>query len=93
MFVRKANRGLRFCIDFRQLNNITKKSKYPIPLIEKTIARISQAKIFTKFDIRQAFHRIRVYTDSEELISFCTRYRQYKYKVLSFGLTNGPATF
>lgn len=93
MFVRKKDGSLRFCIDFRAFNNITKKNKYPIPLMEETLARISRAKIFTKLDIRQAFHRIRMDADSEELTSFRTRYGQYKCKVLPFGLTNGPATF
>lgn len=93
MFVRKKDGSLRFCIDFRALNDITKKNKYPIPLMEETLARISRAKIFTKLDIRQAFHRIRMDADSEELTSFRTRYGQYKCKVLPFGLTNGPATF
>jgi hypothetical protein len=93
IFVKKTNGGLRFCIDFQQLNNLIKKNKYPIPLIEETLARISYTKIFTKLDIRQAFYRIRMDAATEELTSFRIRYDQYKYKVLSFGLTNGPTTF
>jgi hypothetical protein len=61
--------------------------------MEETLARVSRAKIFTKLDIRQAFHRIRISEEAEELTSFRTRYGQYKCKVLPFGLTNGPATF
>jgi hypothetical protein len=49
--------------------------------------------VFTKLDIRQAFHQIRINPESEELTTFQTRYGQYKYKVLPFGLTNGPATY
>jgi hypothetical protein len=56
-------------------------------------ARIGKAKVFTKLDIRQAFHRIRMNPESEELTTFRTRYGQYKCKVLPFGLTNGPATY
>jgi transposase InsO family protein len=93
LFVKKANGSLRFCIDFRKLNQITRKDRYPIPLIEETLARIGRAKIFTKLDIRQAFHRIRIDPQSEELTTFRTRYGSYKCKVLPFGLTNGPATF
>ena len=52
LFVKKPNGGLRFCIDFRRLNALTKKDRYPLPLIDETLARISQAKIFTKLDIR-----------------------------------------
>ena len=93
LFVKKPSGGLRFCIDYRKLNEITKKDRYPLPLLDETLARISRAKIFTKLDIRQAFHRIRIDPASEELTTFRTRYGQYKCKVLPFGLTNGPATY
>jgi hypothetical protein len=62
-------------------------------LIDETLAWIANAKIFTKLDIRQAFHRIRIDADSKELTTFRTRYSIYKYQVLPFGLTNGPATY
>jgi hypothetical protein len=93
LFVKKPSGGLRFCIDFRKLNAITRKDRYPLPLIDETLARISKAKIFTKLDIRQAFHRIRMDPASEDLTTFRTRYGAYKCKVLPFGLTNGPATY
>lgn len=93
LFVRKPNGSLRFCIDFRKLNELTKKDQYPLPLIDETLAQISRAKVFTKLDIRQAFHRIRMHPDSEELTTFRTRYGSYRCKVLPFGLTNGPATY
>jgi transposase InsO family protein len=93
LFVKKANGSLRFCIDYRKLNSMTRKDQYPLPLIEETLARLGKARVFTKLDIRQAFHRIRVDQDSEELTTFRTRYGSYKCKVLPFGLTNGPATY
>jgi RNase H-like domain found in reverse transcriptase/Reverse transcriptase (RNA-dependent DNA polymerase)/Integrase zinc binding domain/Integrase core domain/Retroviral aspartyl protease len=93
LFVKKANGSLRFCIDFRKLNALTKKDRYPLPLIDETLARLNRAKVFTKLDIRQAFHRIRMDPDSEELTTFRTRYGSYKCQVLPFGLTNGPATY
>jgi hypothetical protein len=93
LFVSKPDGSLRFCIDYRKLNSITKKDRYPLLLIDETLARLSQAKIFTKLDIRQAFHRIRINEKSEDLTSFVTRYSAFKCKVLPFGLTNGPATF
>jgi transposase InsO family protein len=93
LFALKPGGGLRFCIDYRKLNAITKKNQYPLPLIEETLERLSRAKIFTKMDIRLAFHQIRMHPDSEDLTTFRTRYGSYKYKVLPFGLTNGPATF
>jgi hypothetical protein len=93
LFVKKPNGSLRFCIDFRKLNAITRKDRYPLPLIDETLARLTNAKIFTKLDIRQAFHRIRMAAESEDLTTFRTRYGSYKCKVLPFGLTNGPATY
>ena len=93
LFVKKPNGGLRFCIDYRKLNSLTRKDQYPLPLIEETLARLSKARIFTKLDIRQAFYRIRIDPESEELTTFRTRYGAYKCKVLPFGLTNGPATY
>jgi transposase InsO family protein len=94
LFVQKpGGRGLRFCVDYRKLNALTTKDRYPLPLIDETMTRIGQAKFFTKIDIRQAFHRIRMDPAAEELTTFRTRYGAYKYKVLPFGLTNGPSTF
>ena len=91
--MRKGNGKLRFCIDYRKLNEITRKDRYPLPLVEEILSRINNAKIFTKIDIRQAFHRIRVDPSSEELTTFRTRYGTFKCKVLPFGLTNGPSTY
>ena len=93
LFVPKANGGLRLCVDYRKLNAITRKDRYPLPLIEETLARVSRAKIFTKVDIRQAFHRIRMDPNHEDLTTFRTRYGAYKYKVMPFGLANGPSSF
>jgi hypothetical protein len=93
LFVKKPSGGLWFCIDYRKLNALTHKDQYPLPLIDETLTRISDAKIFTKLDIRQAFYRIRIHPNSEDLTTFYTRYRAYKYKVLPFGLTNRPATY
>ena len=93
LFARKANGSLRFCVDYRKLNAATRKDCYPLPLLDETLARISKAKVFTKLDVRQAFHRVCIDPASEDLTTFRTRYRCYKYKVVPFGLTNGPATY
>jgi transposase InsO family protein len=93
LFVKKPNGALRFCIDFRTLNALTRKDRYPLPLIDETLARLAKAKVFTKLDIRQAFHRICMDPASEEYTTFRTRYGAYKCKVMPFGLTNGPATY
>ena len=91
--MKKPSGTLRFCVDYRKLNNLTRKDRYPLPLISETLGRLSKAKVYTKLDIRQAFHRIRMDPDSEELTTFRTRYGAYKCKVLLEGLTNGPATY
>ena len=93
LFVRKPDGSLRLCVDYRGLNAVTKKSKYPLPLIDETIAQIRKAKIYSKIDIRQAFHRLRMDPDSEELTTFSTRYGNYQYKVMPFGLCNAPSSF
>lgn len=88
-----GGRGLRFCVDYRKLNALTRKDRYLLPLIKETLSRIAQARVFTKIDIRQAFYRIRMDPESEEYTTFRTRYGSYKYKVFLFGLTNGPSPF
>lgn len=94
LYARKPNGGLRFCVDYRRLNAITKKNRYPLPLISELMTRLSRAKVFTKIDIRHAFNRIRMASEKDEdLTTFKTRFGTYKSLVLPFGLTNGPASF
>ncbi|KAJ3574874.1 hypothetical protein NPX13_g4222 [Xylaria arbuscula] len=93
LFAKKPNGSLRFCVDYRELNAQSKKDCYPLPLISETLDRLTRAKLFTKLDIRAAFNRIRMDPASEDLTTFRTRFGQYKYKVLPFGLCNGPSTF
>jgi hypothetical protein len=83
----------RFCVDFRRLNALTKKDKYPLPLIDELLERLSKAKVFTKLDIRQGFYRIRMDPNSKNLTTFRTQYGQFKYRVMPFGVLNGPAIF
>ena len=88
LFVKKPNSNkLRFYIDFRKLNILTKNNPYPILRIDKLLARISKAKVFTKLDIRQVFYYIRIDLAFKEITSFRTRYKLYKYKVLFFRLS------
>jgi hypothetical protein len=93
LFVAKLGGGLRFCIDYRRLNTLTRKDAYPIPRINELLTRVSKAKVFTKLDIRAAFNRIRIDPGSEEYTTFRTRYSSYKCKVLPFRLYNGPGTY
>ena len=93
LFVKKPGGGIQFCVDYRRLNAITKKDRYPIPLIEETLAQLEGAKYFTKIDIRQAFYQIRMFEDSEELITFLIRFGAFKYLIMPFGLCNSPASW
>lgn len=93
LFAEKPNGGLRFCVDYRRLNIITKRNRYPIPLIDEVLARIQGCKFLTRLDIIAAFNKLRMHPDSEDYTTFVTSLGAYKYRVLPFGLTNGPATY
>ena len=93
LLVRKPGGGLRFCVDYRALNSITIKNRYPIPLINETLGKLSQAKKFTKLDVISAFNRMRMKEGHEWLTAFNTRYGQFEYLVMPFGLCNAPGTF
>lgn len=93
LVVRKPGGGLRVCVDYRALNAITEKSRYPIPNINETLSRLGRAKIFTKLDVVAAFNRIRIKEGHEYLTAFNTRYGQFEYLVMPFGLYNAPGTF
>jgi hypothetical protein len=90
-FVPKKDGTLRLCVDFRGLNQITKKNCYPLPLISKSIDRLAGAAYFTKLDIREAYHRLRIASGNELKTAFRTRYGHYEYTVVPFGLLNVPA--
>ena len=84
---------LRLCVDYRGLNKITVKNRHPLPLITETLDRLQGARSFTKLDIRNAYHRIRIRPGDEWKTAVCTRYGHFEYKVMPFGLANAPATF
>jgi predicted aspartyl protease len=93
LFVRKPGGGLRFCVDYRGLNKITRKDRYPLPLIYETLQSIGKAKWFTKLDVVAAFHKIRIQEGQEWMTAFRTRYGLYEWLVTPFGLANAPSTF
>ena len=93
LFVRKPGGGLRFCIDYRGLNAITVKNRYPLPLIKETLDRLYNAIIYTKLDIIAAFNRLRIAEGEEWKTAFRTRYGLYEYLVMPFGLANAPLSF
>ncbi|KAG9194056.1 hypothetical protein G6011_04091 [Alternaria panax] len=93
LFVKKPNGKWRLCVDFRRLNSVTRKNRYPLPLITELMDRLQGAKWFTKFDVREGFHRIRIKEGHEWMTAFKTKYGLFEYTVMPFGLTNAPATF
>ncbi|KAI1000932.1 hypothetical protein K3495_g7266 [Podosphaera aphanis] len=93
LFVKKPDGTLRLCMDYRALNSVTVKNRYPIPLISETLDRLSKAKYFTKLDVISAFNRIRIAKGDEWKTAFRTRYGLFESLVMPFGLTNAPSTF
>ena len=93
LLAKKLGGGIRFCVDYWKLNELTKKDAYPLPLIAETIARLKKAIVFTKIDIRQAFHMLRMTVESEDATIFASRFGVYKWKVMPFGLTGDPASW
>ena len=93
LFAEKPNGGLRFYVDYRRLNQITKRNRYPIPLIDEVLARIQGCKYMTRLDIIAAFNKLRMHPDSEDFTTFITSLEVYKYRVLPFELTNEPANY
>ena len=93
LFARKKGGGLRLCVYYRALNKATWKNRYPLPLISEMLDRLRGARIFTKLDLKNAYHLIRIKEGDEYKTAFRTRYWQFQYPVMPFGLTNAPATF
>ena len=93
LFVPKKDGGLRLCVDYRGLNKVTVKNRCPLPLITETLDRLCGAKKFTKMDLKDAYHRIRIKEGDEWKTAFRTRYGHFEYLVMPFGLANAPATF
>ena len=93
LFVKKGDGNLRLCVDYRGQNLITKKNRYPLPLISESLDRVDGAKIFTKLDIRAAYNWIRIWEGDKWKTAFRSRYSHYEYQVMPFGVVNGPATF
>ncbi|XP_061633832.1 retrovirus-related Pol polyprotein from transposon opus [Phyllopteryx taeniolatus] len=92
-FVDKKDKTLRPCIDYRGLNKITVKNRYPLPLISIAFEFLEGAKIFTKLDLRNAYHLVRIRERDEWKTAFNTPTGHYEYLVMPFGLTNAPAVF
>jgi len=93
LFVPKPDGSLRLCVDYRNLNKLTILNKYPLPLMDALRERVAGAQVFTKLDLKDGYHLIRIRKGDEHKTAFGTRYGQYEYKVIPFGLINAPTTF
>jgi hypothetical protein len=93
LFIKKPGGGLRFCVDYRALNAITIKDRYPLPLTKETLNNLKGMRWFTKIDIISAFNNIRIKQGQEWMTAFRTRLGLYESLVMPFGMTGAPATF
>jgi hypothetical protein len=93
LFVEKKDGSLRLWVDYRPLNAVTIKNKYPLPRIDVLFDQLARAKVFSKIDLHSGYHQIKIRSCDVPKTAFSTHYGLYEFLVMSFGLTNGPAYF
>jgi hypothetical protein len=93
LFMKKKDQSLRLCVDYRPLNVITIRNKYPLSRIDILFDQLIGAKVFFKVDLRSGYHQIKIHLEDVPKTAFSTRYELYEYLVMLFGLTNAPMHF
>ncbi|GJY07210.1 putative reverse transcriptase domain-containing protein [Tanacetum coccineum] len=93
LFVKKKDGFCRMCIDYRELNKLTVKNRYPLLRIDNLFDQLQGSQFFSKIDIRSGYHQLRVHEDGIPKTVFRTRYGHFEFTVMPFGLTNAPTVF
>jgi hypothetical protein len=93
LFVQKKDGSQRMCVDYRSLNDVTVKNKYPLPRIEDLLDQMRGARVFSEMDLRSGYHQMKNWPSDILKTDFPTRYGLYEFTVMSFGLTNAPTYF
>ena len=93
LFAKKKEKTLRLCIDYRQLNRVTIKNRYPLPRIDDLFDQLKGVRVYSKIDLHTGYHQLRVRETNTPKTAFRTRYGHFEFTVMPFGLTNAPAAF
>ncbi|GKA61578.1 putative reverse transcriptase domain-containing protein [Tanacetum coccineum] len=93
LFVKKKDGSFRMCIDYRELNKLTVKNRYPLPRINDLFDQLQGSSIYSKIDLWSGYHQLRIREEDIPITAFRTRYGHYEFQVMSFGLTNAPTVF